>query len=362
MFTPSRLTVARKRRGLMKNRLAELVGLTARSITAYESGDAEPFETTIVALAAVLKFPREFFSASEIDEPIPQSASFRALTNMKASQRDAALAAGALAVELSRWVDERFKLPASEVADLRGYAPEAAADTLRSEWGLGERPIRNMIHLLEAKGVRVFSLAEQCLEVDAFSVWRTNAGFVFLNTMKSAEHGRFDAAHELGHLVLHRHGGPRGREAEHEANRFASAFLMPRASVLAVAPTMITVDALIRLKAAWTVSVAALAHRLHSVGLVTEWHYRSLCIEIAQRGYRKVEPQGVARETSQVFKKVFDALREEGIAKADIARELLIHVADLDALVFGLVLTQLPGGRADAGPRKPTTKAKLRLV
>jgi hypothetical protein len=57
----------------------------------------------------------------------------------------------------------------------------------------------------------VFSLALDAAEVDAFSMWRQSTPYVFLNTKKSAEHGRFDAAHELGHLVLHRHGSPRVR-------------------------------------------------------------------------------------------------------------------------------------------------------
>ncbi len=64
---------------------------------------------------------------------------------------------------------------------------------------------------------------------------------MFLSTDKSGERGRFDAAHELGHLVLHgEHEDPRREDeisqrpcAEAEANRFAAAFLMPRSSVLA---------------------------------------------------------------------------------------------------------------------------------
>ena len=63
MFTPSRLTLARKRRGLMKNKLAELVGVTGRSISAYEAGESEPSEATVDALASTLRFPKEFFSA-----------------------------------------------------------------------------------------------------------------------------------------------------------------------------------------------------------------------------------------------------------------------------------------------------------
>src|SRR5260363_245495 len=86
--------------------------------------------------------------------------------------------------------------------------------------------------------VRVFSLSLDTTDVDAFSLWRQRTPFIFLNTRKSAEHARFDAAHELGHLVLHRHGSPQGREAEKEADTFASAFLMPRATLLTQVPRL----------------------------------------------------------------------------------------------------------------------------
>jgi hypothetical protein len=86
-------------------------------------------------------------------------------------------------------------------------SPDTAALYLRQNWGLGERPIPNMLKLLEAKGVRVFSLAENTKAVDAFSVWRNGLPYVFLNIAKSAERSRFDASHELGHLVMHKHGG-----------------------------------------------------------------------------------------------------------------------------------------------------------
>src|SRR2546428_34802 len=168
----------------------------------------------------------------------------------------------------------------------QALATEAAAKALRVRWGLGDKPISNMLWLLEAKGVRVFSLAEENVEVDAYSFWRGKQPLVFLNTMKSAEHSRFDAAHELGHLVLHQHGEPQGQEAEREAHAFAAAFLMPRGSVLANAPKFATVEHLVKLKKFWTVSVAALAYRLHAVGVLSEWHYRQIYIEISKRRYR----------------------------------------------------------------------------
>src|SRR4030095_1201305 len=127
--------------------------------------------------------------------------SFRSLTSMTATHRDAALAAGSIGFEISDWVTARFELPPASLLDLHLYDPETAAQTLRQEWGLGERPISNMIHLLESKGVRVFSLAENTREVNAYSVWRRDHPYVFLNTFKSAECSRFDSAHELAHLV-----------------------------------------------------------------------------------------------------------------------------------------------------------------
>jgi len=355
-FNPKRLTLARERRGLTKTKLAKAIGVDVRSVTAYETDAFRPDKERLAQLAQTLRFPIPFFFGDDLDQIAPDIVSFRSMSKMTAGQRDSALGAGAIALLLNEWIAERFDLPVAALPDLsQESSPEAAADTLRRMWGLGELPVKNVIHLLEAKGIRVFSLSIDTAQLDAFSMWHADTPFVFLNTMKSCEHSRFDAAHELGHLVLHRHAGSKGQEAEREANAFASAFLMPRASVLANAPHMATVDQLIKFKAFWTVSVAALAYRLHDVGLVSDWHYRNLCIEIAQRGYRKQEPREAPRETSQVLAKVFAALREDGTTKADIAAALSVHVEEIDQLVFGLALTSMssPHPSAPSEARRP---------
>lgn len=326
-------------------KLATAVGVEPRSVSAYEKGEFGPDIERLASLASVLGFPESFFFGDDLDEPTPDIASFRALSKMTAGQRDTALGSGAIALMLNAWIEARFELPSPDLPDLsREGDPEAAARALRQQWGLGELPVKNMIHLLEARGVRVFSLSVDAAEVDAFSMWRQSTPFVFLNTKKSAEHSRFDAAHELGHLVLHRHGSPQGREAEREANTFASAFLMPKASVLAYAPRMATIEHLIQLKKLWSVSVAALTYRLHAIGVLSDWHYQSLYIELSSRGYRKKEPDEGLRETSQVLQKVFAVLRDESISRGDIAGELCVPVTELDQLVFGLALTGLNGG------------------
>jgi Zn-dependent peptidase ImmA (M78 family) len=296
-------------------------------------------------MAVVLNFPTDFFTGPDADEPPIDGASFRAMSTLAARDREQALAAGALALLVSDWIDERFTLPEPQVPQLLGLDPETAAMTVRSEWGLGERSISNMVHLLEARGVRVFSIVEDCLKMDAYSFWRGSRPYVFLSTMKSAEHSRMDAAHELGHLTLHWRGDVHGREAEREADLFGSAFLMPRASLLASMPPSAGLQKIIGAKRHWGVSVANLAYRLHHVGLLSDWHFRMLFIEISKRGYRKDEPDPIQGEVSQLLSKVFQTLRGKGLSKADVALQVGIPIEELNRLVFGPVL--LLGGERE---------------
>lgn len=333
------------RRGFTKARLAKELNLQVRSVQGYETGEYAPEPEKLSALSAILRFPLEFFSGDDLPTIAPETASFRSMSKMSATLRNSALGAGVTAFLLNGWIAARFHLPEADLPDLSDLSPEEAAATLRRIWGLGEAPIGNLIHLLEAKGIRVYSLAIEAKEVDAFSVWHTGQPFVFLNTFKSAEHSRFDAAHELGHLVRDRHtmlhGEAHSPEMERDANAFASAFLMPRANILARGSGLITLDKLTYLKQNWGVSLAALAYRMNQLGLFSEWTYRNLCIQIAKNGYRTAEPNPMRPESSQILRKVFDALRSDGITRANIAKELNIIQDDIDNLTFGLTLSSV---------------------
>ncbi|MFN7923387.1 MAG: XRE family transcriptional regulator [Bryobacteraceae bacterium] len=358
-FNPSRLALARRRRGTNQTALAKQLLVDARTIRAYEAGDIVPSEVPLARLSEVLEFPIDFFFGEDLETPHEEGVSFRSLSTMTAGRRDMALAQGALALMFNRWIEERFELPQSEVPDLRHLSstPEEAADTLRRLWGLGELPIRNMVHLLESKGVRAFSLSLESKEVDAFSMWAGDTPIVMLNNFKSAERSRFDAAHELAHLALHRHGPcNNSRELEGHADAFASSFLMPRHSMIASAPKFATLASLKTLKARWGVSLSALVYRLHRLELLSDWHYRSLCIEIGKRGFRTKEPNEGARESSKVWQAILkDLYQEGGITKADIAKDLCLPLGEVDALLFGLTLEAVAGGRAASG--KPAERS-----
>ena len=347
MLTPSRLVIARKRHGLTLTRLAELTGLSTRSLSLYENGHAEPSDDTRALLAWALDVAPAFLCGDDVDEIPVDAVSFRALSKMTARQRDRALSAGRVALLINDWVDARFNLPVVEVPVLTGHDPESAAQVVRARWGLGERPVSNMLHLLEARGVRIYSLTEENNQLDAYSLYWHGQPFIFLNTGKSGERGRFDIAHELGHLVLHGdHLVPNRPEAEAEANRFAAAFLMPRASVIAAGLRDATPDKILRAKRVWKVSAMALAHRLSELDLLTDWGYRAACVQLSQWGYRRAEPQGIDRESSQLLAKVFRSVREHGETLASVAAAIGITADELRAHIFGLTLTAVPDAQS----------------
>lgn len=341
----SRLKFARKRRGLTIKMLSSKLGITTKTYSDYENGRLTPSFQRLNEIASVLRFPHKFFF---LDDSIPLSSdavSFRSLARMSATVRETSLHAGQIALELSLWLNSKFELPTPALPDLVNYEPEAAAETLRDSWSLGEYSIKNMVHLLEGKGVRVFSLVENTLDMDAYSFWMNGTPFIFLNTRKTVERSRFDAAHELGHLVLHKHGAPHGKEVEADANRFASAFLMPQNSVLSRAKGFLTINHIISLKCNWLVAASALVRRLKDLSVITEWQYRTMTIELSRRGNLKDEPNPITqRETSRLLPLVFQALRDDGISKNDIARELGYYVEDIDALLFNLTIVKLNGG------------------
>jgi Zn-dependent peptidase ImmA (M78 family)/DNA-binding XRE family transcriptional regulator len=366
-INPKQITFARVRRRFTKAQLAKELGITSRSLQNYEAGASYPDPGTLEKIAKLLNFPQQFFF---IDEDMPElrehSVSFRKLSKMTDALKACTFAAGAIAFKVNYWIEERFSLPLAELPDLSDLEPEEAAATLRRVWGLGNAPIPNMIHLLESKGIRVFSLAEETREVDAFCTWYEGKPFVFLNTIKSAERSRFDAAHELGHLVRDvytmQHGQAHGPEMERQADAFAAAFLMPKESVAANQPPAYTIKYLMKLKHYWGVSLAALAYRFSSLGLVSEWNYRSLCIEIAKSGYRTNEPEPMERETSQLLTKVLDILHSRKQGRREIAESLSLSIDEINALTFQLTRLSVISGKASTGSKVRKDSPKLRLI
>lgn len=307
MFNPSRLRLARLRLGYTLTRLAEESGVSPRTLTDYENGHRPPTEDMLSRLADALSVPVPFLERGSIEPIATGAASFRKLSKASATRRDAVLARASLTLEFFETIEEQFRLPVPDVPTLEKLAADQAAELVRHRWNLGDRPITNMVHLLEAKGVRVASLNQAYDDIDAFCFYRDGIPYIFLNTGKTGERQRFDAAHELGHLVLHSEvemEPSTSKEREAEANAFAASFLMPRTAVESQQMRSASVERILVARSFWRVSAMAMTHRLHELDLLTDWQYRSACITLSDRGFRRAEPGGIVPETSQLLRKV----------------------------------------------------------
>jgi Zn-dependent peptidase ImmA (M78 family) len=170
-------------------------------------------------------------------------------------------------------------------------AIEDAAEEVRSQWGLDPGPIDHVIRELERHGAVVVRASTFKREVDAFSVNFPGRPIVVLGLDKAVTaRSRFDAAHELGHLVLHSDEHAGSPEAEKQAHQFAAAFLMPRSDIADRLPEGADWRELMQLKVEWRVSIASLLMRARTLDIMSKSRYVSAMKAMSARGWRREEP------------------------------------------------------------------------
>jgi Zn-dependent peptidase ImmA (M78 family)/transcriptional regulator with XRE-family HTH domain len=340
-FIGARLREAREARQMSIVTLAELAGLSRQMISGYEHGDTTPQPESLYRLAAVLDMPASFFSlpARESDD---SPTFFRSLQGATKSSRLAAEHrlswVADIATELSAYVS--FPAVAFPTVVLRGSTPldartiEQAATTLRIAWMLGDGPIANVVSLIEGKGGIVTRSEAESEAIDAFSKWLPSIDrpCIFLGIEKgSRARSRFDAAHEIGHMVMHRHvrrtqvATPAELTVlEAEAHSFASAFLLPAES-FADDLYFPTVDGMLALKPKWKVSVAAMLKRATDLGIFDEGHARRMWMSLSRRGWRKGEPgdETIGAENPTALPRAFELVVQAGIRSATEMVEMM---------------------------------------
>lgn len=184
--------------------------------------------------------------------------------------------------------------PTVKVDDLT--RPKDAARRVRKAWTMPPGPVSDMVATLEGAGAAVVTADLHSNRLDAVSQWDgRQAPLILVGQHAPADRCRFSLAHELGHLVMHQHPG-NGPDQEKEADAFAAEFLMPAADIRSDLTGAIDLARLAELKRKWRVSMAALLRRAQTLGTITDWHYRSVQVEMSALGYRTQEPVPLAHE------------------------------------------------------------------
>ncbi len=313
-YAGERIRTARLLFGLTQSDLAEAAQVSQGLISQVEKGHREATDELLDAIATALATPRSFFDV--IPEAIPLG-SLRFRKNATASQKDTnratALFAEAFRVLVHLITPVGYPTPAvpRPPAHLTGDEVEGLAEQTREALQLGpEAPIPHVTRALERAGIAVVPItlpsrepAEDAATPGHFglSYWPgpgEHAAVGYFPGSK-ADRDRFTLAHELGHIVLHTHRT--AADPEVEANRFASAFLMPRARALDVLDQHLVLSDYARLKSIWGMSIQALIMRGTHVGLIDRARCRSLYIQLSARGWRHNEPVTVHPEEPQLL-------------------------------------------------------------
>lgn len=293
--------------GLSAAALADLVGVTRQAISQYENGPQTPAPDVMRRISDRLGLPIHFFlrpCANEEDGPL----FYRSMASATRAARLRATARFRWTLDivsyLRTFVDfpkvnfPALDLPRDPLAIGQSDIEHAATAT-RRHWRLGDGPISNVALLLQNNGTIVARQDLAADTLDAFSTWADGGQvpYIVLNSGKgSAVRARFNVAHELGHLVIHRFVSEDAlaradlfRVIEDQAHAFARAFLMPAKTFAAdmVSPTL---DCFRSLKPKWKVAIQAMIFRARDLGLVTPDQEEQLRKNLARRGWRLNEP------------------------------------------------------------------------
>ncbi|HVX39182.1 MAG TPA: XRE family transcriptional regulator [Gemmatimonadaceae bacterium] len=330
-FCGANVRIARVFRGDTQQSLAEKIAVSEGAIWQIEKG-RKPSETLLDAIALTLGFEPEFFFEPLPDEFTEEDCNFRRSTSAAEKLRKRVLARGTLFAQLVRRVQQKVNLPKYTVPAIACTSDEEielAAEECRRTWRLGtDTPIAHVGRVLENSGVMLTRLEGESTKIDAFS--RKSAAcdvsFVVLNDAKgSTSRARFDMAHELGHLVMHNDSPLQYAEREQQADRFASAFLLPRRAFAREFWTGGHLDwvRVFELKARWKVSAQAIVYRAYDLGLIDAVEFRRAYKTISARGWRKGEPEEPPPERPELFRTALQTLWErKKIGAADLAKEL----------------------------------------
>ncbi|MDE3196742.1 MAG: ImmA/IrrE family metallo-endopeptidase [Acidobacteriota bacterium] len=293
-FLGERLTEVREARGLAQTALSELTGIKSQSISHYEQGRQSPSPDALAQLCEKLRVPESHFRRA-FPEYRSEGIFFPAYkppdraTRLKAERRFGWFK------EIAAYVRAHVELSPLRVPRAAGD-PAAAAARCRGILGLADEPLGEVVLLIENMGCLVGRSGADIEAEGSYSQWDGDLPYVMLSEAAPPSRLRFDAAHELGHLVMHRDAALRQaadaethRRIESEADRFARAFLLP-ASTFGREVWAPTIDALVALKKVWNCPISEMILRCGEIGVFDKDQTRRALVNYSRRGWKLREP------------------------------------------------------------------------
>jgi Zn-dependent peptidase ImmA (M78 family)/DNA-binding XRE family transcriptional regulator len=348
-FQKDRLSQILAARRLTQVQLASMVDVSPATISKWRAGTQAPERDALERLAGVVNVTPEWFTR------VPGTKLSLPLFRSNASAHVAARAMLATRLEwgqdvaaaLMEYVDyPDVNLPSRNYTDpeeITAEDIERAACECRDLWRLGRSAIQDLALAVEGAGVILVREITGIAQIEGLSAWSEVLGRPVILLSADKDNGyrsRFDLAHEIGHLVLHRHiqrttDNARHKLLEQQAHRFAGAFLLPAETFATEVRVPPTLDDLLILKRRWGVSAAAIIMRLKALELVDEDGALMLFKRRSARWGVKAEPGDDDRRPEQprLLRRTIDLLVEEKVMPLDaFPRHIGLAAVDVEAL------------------------------
>ncbi|MCJ7778566.1 MAG: XRE family transcriptional regulator [Sedimentisphaerales bacterium] len=334
------IQLARESRGLTQSKLARETSISQASISKFERDEQPITKDALERIAKVLDYPPKFFTRDvvvrglgvsgvfhrkRLNVPISVLKRIQAETSIRISEIESLLHS----VEI-RCAHKFHRYDIEEYNDA-----EQIAEIVRVQWKLPLGPIKSVIGTIESAEGIVFKYDLGTRKLDAQSQWVSGMPPVFfVNGRIPIDRMRFTLAHEIGHIVMHEYPTP---HMEDEANRFASAFLMPKNEiVLDLVP--FSLERAVELKRKWKVSIAAIMMRAFDLGVISHSQKRRYFTNLGVLGYRTEEPIVLPDEKPCLVRKLIETCQQEwGFNIKDFYHQVLaINEGDFRTRYLGM--------------------------
>lgn len=337
-----RLKSARIMKGFSLQDLANELGnnVTKQALSKYENGLMKPDSEGLSLLCRALDVRPDYFQReSNISLGVVE---FRKLQKLSVKEKERVEQRTLDALERYYELEDLMGLENDFKNPLKGRKIKtlsdinAAAEFLRDQWALGRDPIKNVVELLEANGIKVIELASD-LAFNGLSTFVNKKHPVVVLNARLKHHldrKRFTALHELGHLVLEFNAALDDKLKESYCHAFASAMLMPEGyfkKALGENRQRIVLQELVFLKMEFGASVQAILYRAKALGIISESYFKYYMTYLSAKNMKKDEPWKLpGNEQSNRFRQLlYRAIGEEIISTSKAAALANLKVADL---------------------------------
>jgi Zn-dependent peptidase ImmA (M78 family)/DNA-binding XRE family transcriptional regulator len=279
-------------RGLSQSDVAVKASLSRAAYLNIENGKSEPKSSTLLNIAGALNV--------DIQELFYQPKSFQSLrfrigkthTKKDENAREYDIS------KFSRWLDQYDFLenklknkPDYRLRNIKTGNSVDTAETVRKKLKLdAKEPVIDLCNLLEDAGIKMYLYKSQLKKSFGMSLGEKDGGPVIAVNVSASvtiERQIFTAAHELGHLILHKDSFQakifeENEREELEADEFASYFLMPHEGFLRKwdeTSGLHWLERVIQVKRIYRVSYRTVLRRLVDIGRADSSIFMKFAVE-----------------------------------------------------------------------------------